>query len=40
MRNLRAREIRKQVIGHMKLYRMDMRLFKRCYRRAKKDYNA
>jgi len=38
MRNITARIIRKRVLEHMKLKRIDIKMFKNNYRRVKRAY--
>lgn len=39
MRKTVSKQLRKDVISFMEQEHIDKRLFKKCYRRAKKDYN-
>ena len=39
MRNIRARALKKRVLEYMASHGIDMRLFKRNYRRVKRAYN-
>ena len=39
MRKKRAKDIKKEVLLYMRENKIDLRFYKGCYRRAKKDYN-